>query len=139
MSKKYRVFTAEFKLAAIERMEAGGNTLALARELGIQRQLLYKWKAAFDAGGAEGLIRKRPGPKPKGTEPPPRERPAVSEAERLRARVLELERLAGRQAMELDFFEAALREVGVASRRKKRLGGTASTPSSGSGRARKAD
>lgn len=139
MAKKYRAFTAEFKLAAVRRMEAeGGSVLALARDLGIRRQLLYRWQAVYAAEGPGGLIGKRRGPKPKGAEPPPKA-PAAGAAERLRARVRALERLVGRQAMELDFFAAALREVGEPSLRKDGLGGTASTPSSESGHARKAD
>ena len=136
MSKKQPVYTPEFKLAAVRRMVEGCNIVALAEELGVPRRSLYNWKAAHEAGGPEGLKPHRRGPKPKGASPPPG---GGSEVEALRARVEELERLAGRQAMELDFFEAALREVGAPSRRKDGLGGTASMPSSGSGRARKAD
>ena len=36
-----RVFSREFKLAALRRMLAGENVTALARELKLRRKLLY--------------------------------------------------------------------------------------------------
>lgn len=40
-----RIFTEEFKLAAVERMQQGDiSVLALALELGLQRSQLYKWE-----------------------------------------------------------------------------------------------
>ncbi|MDP6563216.1 MAG: transposase, partial [Alphaproteobacteria bacterium] len=131
MTYKHRVHTAEFKLLAVRRMIRGCNVKALAEELGVRRQLLYKWKAAFEAGGPDNLLPKRRGRRGKGAEPPPGQ--PVSEVAQLRARIAELERLAGRQAMELDFFAEALRVVGAPSPRNERPGATASTPSSGRG------
>lgn len=45
-------FSDEFKRSAVERMrDAGTNVTALALELGVRRNLLYKWAKALDARG----------------------------------------------------------------------------------------
>ena len=41
---KWRRHKLEFKQKAVERMKSCGNIEALARELKIQRKLLYTWK-----------------------------------------------------------------------------------------------
>src|SRR5258705_10117543 len=50
-----RVFSRAFKLAAINRMEAGKNVSVLARELRLRRKLLYEWREALRSGGPEAL------------------------------------------------------------------------------------
>src|SRR5471032_1753987 len=50
-----RLFSREYKLAALRRMLAGENVSALARELGIRRKYLYQWRERFRAGGPEAL------------------------------------------------------------------------------------
>src|SRR5260221_7750116 len=50
-----RLFSREYKLAALRRMQAGENVSALARELGIRRKYLYQWRERFRAGGPEAL------------------------------------------------------------------------------------
>ncbi len=40
----YQRYPTGFKQRAVERMKAGLNVSALARELGIDRSLLYIWK-----------------------------------------------------------------------------------------------
>jgi len=50
-----RRFTREFKLAALERMTAGENVCALARELGVLRKSLYEWRDRYRLGGAVAL------------------------------------------------------------------------------------
>ena len=50
--KKRKRFTREFKLEAVRLLEEGKKPAAdLARELGIRRNLLYKWKEALDQKG----------------------------------------------------------------------------------------
>ena len=50
--KKRKQFTREFKLEAIRLLEEGRKPAAeLARELGIRRNLLYKWKDTIDQKG----------------------------------------------------------------------------------------
>jgi transposase-like protein len=42
-----RLFSREYKLAALRRMLAGKNVSALARELGVRRKYLYQWESGF--------------------------------------------------------------------------------------------
>ena len=58
-----RSFSTEFKIALIERVEAGERLPVVAAAAGIRRKLLYEWRAACRSLGAAGLNRKR-GPKP---------------------------------------------------------------------------
>jgi transposase len=49
---KRQTFTKEFKLEAVRLLNEGKKTGAdLARELGIKRNQLYKWKEAIEARG----------------------------------------------------------------------------------------
>ena len=63
MSKQeVRSFSREFKLRAVQRMEAGENVSALARELSVKRTILYRWRDAWRLGGSDALrLRGRPG------------------------------------------------------------------------------
>jgi transposase-like protein len=45
---KWRRHTQEFKRQAVERMKTCENIGALARELKLQRKLLYTWKYQFE-------------------------------------------------------------------------------------------
>lgn len=113
--KERRRFTRDFKLAALARFQEAGDVRALALELGIRRELLYKWRGKFEAGGAEALS----------TSGRPRPVPALA-AEPMIAglpesqRVAELEGKIGRQELELDFFRAALQQL---RDRRRRNGG----------------
>jgi len=51
--KKRQAFSREFKLEAVRLLEEGKKPAAdLARELGIKRNQLYKWKEKTDGQGA---------------------------------------------------------------------------------------
>jgi transposase-like protein len=136
-----RSFSREFKLKAVERLEAGESGTALARELTVKREILYRWRDAFRAGGALAL-------RPKRGRPPKAEALAMVAARgpaakasglaEARRQLAALERKVGQQALELDFFRQALRHIEVSRRPNDRLGATASTPSSRRGRNRKA-
>ena len=56
-----RVFSPGVKLAAVQRMVAGEKVKALAEELEVSRQLLYKWWTQYERGGPAAL-RLRGGP-----------------------------------------------------------------------------
>ena len=88
--RERRQFSREFKLEALARFETAGNVEALAEDLGIRRELLYKWREKFAAGGAEAL--KTSGrPRPSGVSP---------ESMAAKDRIAELERKLGQQAFE---------------------------------------
>jgi transposase-like protein len=141
MSEGPRRFSREFKLAALARMEAGENVSALARELGVRRKYLYQWRERFRSGGAVAL-RSRGRPtraevlamrggcevvaSPSTIMPDPDPPDALAKAQR---QIRELERKVGRQQVELDFFQQALRQVRDARPRSDAPGGPASTRS----------
>jgi transposase len=107
-----RLFTTEFKERAVLRLEAGEQFSALSAELGVRRKLLYDWRKAYRHLGVAGLNRKR-GPKPGGQRQGPSFSPdhtaPADPLMRARARIAELERVVGRQQVDLDFFRRALR------------------------------
>ena len=131
--KRVRVFSREFKEAAVRRMLAGEKVQALARELRVWPKLLYAWCARYERGGPEALLapgrprkaatwaaRREPGPTPPGGK---------GEAQ-ASARLVELERKVGQQALELDFFKQALRHVKASPLPNAGRGARASSPSS---------
>jgi len=137
-----RLFSREFKLAALARMAAGENVSALARELGVKRKYLYQWRERFRAGGPIALrSRGRPTKAevlgmqaghealraPSGRMPQPAPPDELALAQR---RIAELERKIGQQQVELDFFQAALRQIRGTRPASGAPGGTASTRSS---------
>lgn len=126
MRKDRRRFSREFKLAALARFEAAGDVGALAAELGIRRELFYKWQAKYAAGGAEALSTTG---RPRAVVFPASDSASASldEGERARRRIAELERKVGRQAIELDFFREALRQVKGAGQPNGAPGARAST------------
>jgi transposase len=138
-----RLFSREFKLAALRRMLSGENVSALARELGLRPKYLYQWRERFRIGGAEALrSRGRPtkaealaiqayGSRTPRAEDLPAVEPAASDPlSRAERRISELERKVGQQQVELDFFQRALRQVREVGRRTGAPGATASTRSS---------
>jgi transposase-like protein len=120
VAKERRQFSRAFKLEALARFESAGNVEALALELGIRRELLYVWHRKLAAGGAEAL-------KSSG-----RPRPCGQSAEGLSGdqRTAELERQLGRQALEIDFLEGALRRIEASRLPSEGLGVTTSSPRS---------
>ena len=106
-------YPTAYKIKAIKRVERGEGVLPVARELGISRKLLHDWIKAWKAHGPEGLNRK-PGPKPgpRKLKPVPTYDDKRSALAQAKARIVELERLVGRQQMDIDFFRKALRALG---------------------------
>lgn len=113
-----RTFPTAYKLKAIKRAEGGEGVLPVARKLGISRKLLHDWIKAWKAHGPEGLNRKR-GPKPGPRKLRPLAEPATGSRGKLvqaRAKIAELERKIGQQALDIDFFQKALRALDAADR-----------------------
>lgn len=117
-SKGGRLPTA-LKLKAIKRVERGEGVVPVSRDLGVTRKALHDWIRAYKAFGAEGLNRK-PGRKPGRRMLKPIAEPATSNSSS--QRIAELERVIGRQQLELDFFRQALRALeGTPAQGKKPL------------------
>jgi transposase len=116
---KFKAFPTAFKLAAIKRLEAGEAVLPLARKLGVSRKVLHDWRKAWRLHGPAGLNRKR-GPKPGPRKLRPLAEPAakgdIGELAQAHARIAELERKVGQQALDIDFFHKALRALEAADR-----------------------
>lgn len=92
MAETRRKFTREFKVAAVQRLQAGFPVGRVARELEVNPNQLHAWRREFEkrpntAFSGEGRRR--------GEESP----------------VAELERKIGQQAMEIDFLRSCLRQI----------------------------
>ena len=110
-------YSSEFKAAAVRRMEAGEGASELARELGILRKLLYYWRSQIRQG------------KPLNARGRPRKEVVAANSEA--DRIAELERLVGRQQLEVSFFRGALRRLGALNQPKNGTGAMSSLPKSG--------
>ena len=113
--KKARVFSPEFKAAAVRRMQAGESPSALARWLRLRRKLLYEWRDAVLTGRPL-----RTAGRPKKW---PREEPAARHG---MERVKELEQLVGQLTLENRFFKGALRRIKELRQRNAGAGAAAS-------------
>jgi transposase-like protein len=114
------------KQQIVARMNGGENISALARELEINRTLLYVWK------------RKAAG-QPYGSEPGGPTDPRDQKIQELEGKVAQLEGTLGRKAQELDFFGCALRGIAALRQAKSGTGGKASTAKSADEPPRKAN
>src|ERR1017187_5649398 len=121
----YRRHPIGLKQQAVEGMNLGENVSALARELGVDRINLYRWRAE--------LI-KVPSGEPGVTYDPQQQR-----IQELEAKIAGLERTLGRKEMELDFFAGALRRIKGTRQQRSISGETASTRKSAEGCKRKAE
>jgi transposase-like protein len=122
----WRRHNREFKQQAVERMKTSDNIHELARELKVERKLLYTWKYQFEGRPEKNHTNYQ------GSSPPER-----VEA-RLRRENRELKEKLGEKAAELDFFAGALRRVQQDRQAGEGTGDPTSTPRSRRGRPRKA-
>jgi len=94
-----RMFTPEFKRQQIERVLRGELTVSeLSRELGISRALLARWKSLITTGGETAVAANE-------------EVVPASELKAAQQRIRELERIIGKQAVDLEILRAARDEV----------------------------
>lgn len=147
--ERARVFSREFKEAAVQRILAGERVQALAEEFQVWPKVLYKWRHSYEWGGAAALLPSgrptkavalalgRPVSTPTTSAGGSRRRvrgkageAKVPEHTRDAERIAELERKVGQQALELDFFARALRHVKAPPPPSGGTGATASSPSS---------
>jgi transposase len=122
MPKPPRTFSRKIKLQVVERIAAGEPIGALSEELGVHRQLLYKWRDAYRRGDpprARGRPRQAEG-----------SGAGADELEAAHRRIEELERKVGQQALEIDFFKGALRRIEASRPANGKPGETASSPRS---------
>jgi transposase len=112
-----RRFTREFKIAAVKRVIEGEALAEVARDLKISFELLWRWRKRVAEKGEEHLyeIGERSG------------EGAVSQQTSQQRRIAELERLVGRQQLEIRFLDRALRRVKELRQVKNDAGGAASS------------
>jgi len=125
MRKKTKIYSAEFKLNAVNRMAQAKTISGLAKELGVRRRYLYDWRHQLEVGGRVALERGRgrpPGSRSKTVSQPG---PSASEL-----RIAELERLLGRKQLELDFFKRTFEQVRGAAATRTSDGGKKSIAAS---------
>ena len=124
-----RVFDTAFKESLMLRLAAGETIAGLLKETGILRKSLYEWRDAYRKLGVAGLNQRRgpkPGGKRQGEKPafrpasgaPPgpgatpdagREGANGDELAQALAKMPNWKRVIGRQQVDLDFFQQALR------------------------------
>ena len=128
-----RSFSAEFKLKIIERLDAGEGGTALSIEFSIKREILYRWRDAYRAGGIEAL-RSRPGRPTRGealamaaARGTAGKASDLAEAQR---QIAALQKKVGQQQLDLDFFKHALRHIEASRRPSDGPGATVSSPKS---------
>jgi transposase-like protein len=122
---KWRRHSVEFKRQVVERMKTCENIEALARELNIQRKLLYTWKYQLEG---------RPEPRHANLGITAEDR----KEKQLREEITKLKSALADKTLENDFFRSALRKVKKGRRQNTATGATASTTSSSRGRKSKA-
>ena len=117
-----RRFSREFKIAAVQRVMEGEQTGAVARDLDIKFRVLWGWKKRVAERGEEYLHELG---RPKQWQQPAGKADAPGGSQQ--RRMAELERLVGRQQMEIRFLAKALRQVEERRQQKKNAGGVASS------------
>ena len=122
---KWRRHTVEFKRQVVERMKTCENIHALARELKIQRKLLYTWKYQFEG---------RPEPRHANLGINAEER----KDKQLRDEIAKLKAALADKTLEVDFFRRALLKIKGGRQRNTAPGASASTKQSDRGRQSKA-
>lgn len=115
---KWRRHSREFKQQAVERMKGCENIHQLARELEVERKLLYTWKYQFEGR-----------PEKKHANYLGRNADETAE-DRLKLENRELKEALGEKAAALDFFAAALRRVKRETPQSGALGEAPSMPKS---------
>lgn len=123
--RKWRRHTAEFKRQVVERMKTCENIGALARELQLERKLLYTWKYQIEG---------RPEPRHANLQQTAEER----QTHNLQREIDRLKKALGQKALEIDFFKDALSRVNQAQQTSA-PGVNASTKPSESARKGKAN
>ena len=122
---KWRRHSVEFKQQVVERMKTCENIGALARELKLQRKLLYTWKYQFEG---------RPEPRHANLGTTAEDR----KEKRLQDEITKLKVALADKALETDFFKSALLKVKEGRQQSSAVGATASTTPSSRGRKSKA-
>ena len=111
--RRVRRYTKAFRKMVVGQLKRCDNIVALSKELGLSRRLMYTWRDQWDAAEMGESL------------------PENSRESTLRKEVLQLKRVLADKTVEADFFEGALQKVEARRRRSSRSGEKASTTKSG--------
>ena len=92
MGLSRRMFTKEFKLAAVQRLEQGISMGEVARALGVNPNVLHRWRREVRQGPGNVF-------------------PGHGKQRWAEGRIAELERKIGQQALEIDFLKGCLQRI----------------------------
>ena len=92
MGLSRRMFTKEFKLAAVQRLEQGVSLGEVARALEVNPNVLHRWRREIRQGPRNVF-------------------PGHGKQRWAEGRVAELERKIGQQALEIDFLKGCLQRI----------------------------
>ena len=92
MGLSRRMFSKEFKLAAVERLEQGVSLGEVARALEVNPNVLHRWRREIRQGPGNVF-------------------PGHGKQRWAEGRVAELERKIGQQALEIDFLKGCLQRI----------------------------
>ena len=87
-----RLFTKEFKLAAVRRLEQGVSIGEAARAWEVNPNVLHRWRREFRIGPGNAF-------------------PGAGKQRWAEGRIAELERKIGQQALEIDFLKGCLQRI----------------------------
>ena len=111
--KRVRRYSDEFRQMCVERLRQSDNIVELAKELGIHRRMLYRWRDELEP------VAKREASPPQSGEV------------RLRHEVHQLKRALADKTLEVDFFKGALQKIEARRQPQDITGAQASTTKSG--------
>ena len=92
MGLSRRLFTKEFKLAAVRRLEQGVSIGEAARALEVNPNVLHRWRREFRTGPGNAF-------------------PGNGKQRWAEGRIAELERKIGQQSLEIDFLKGCLQRI----------------------------
>ena len=92
MGLSRRMFTKEFKLAAVQRLEQGVSLGEVARALEVNPNVLHRWRREVRQGPGNVF-------------------PGHGNQRWAEGRIAELERKIGQQALEIDFLKGCLQRI----------------------------
>ncbi len=112
--KEGKYYTPEFRQMALERMKTSSSISALAKELGLPRERLYRWRKAMTSHSAV-----------EAWAPPDREKLSLGK------QLLQTQQLLAQKSLEVDFFKGALQKIEARRQNNETSGATVSTSKSG--------
>ena len=92
MGLSRRIFTKEFKLAAVQRLEQGVSLGEVARALEVNPNVLHRWRREFRQGPGNVF-------------------PGHGKQRWSEGRMADLERKIGQQTLEIDFLKGCLQRI----------------------------